>query len=213
MKKLLGRVVAGASLAVVVAGVPVAVHAATLNLKQQINAASSPGTYISNDCTHAATDNGTGYTYAMSPKNTANVKQTSTGRIGGDGTSNCIVVDNAGSSAVSWTLAYAPSGAGEWTDGAKKYPAKGANDDAGQLTVNAAGGQLVKLSGNDTGVSKGTSATFSPTVQSATLMSWTGTAGQFFKGKLHSVPVSQTIPASTPTGSYTLNGTTTLTSA
>ena len=35
MKKLLGRVVAGASLAVVVAGVPVAVHAATLNLKQQ----------------------------------------------------------------------------------------------------------------------------------------------------------------------------------
>ena len=150
MKKLLGRVVAGASLAVVVAGVPVAVHAATLNLKQQINAASSPGTYISTDCTHAATDNGTGYTYTMSPKNASNVTQTSNGTIGGNGTSNCIIVDNAGSAAVNWTLTYAPSGNGEWTDGAKKYPAKGANADAGQLTVNAAGGTLVKLSGNDT---------------------------------------------------------------
>lgn len=145
--------------------------------------------------------------------------QTSTATLGDS--SNKINVTNLASSINTWNLAIAATGGvnATWTSGGNSYkyddpagsPAGCTN---GQLTVNPTVGTLTDdcsstCTANDATVSKGSSTALTTSTSSATLMS--DSAGTSWEGFLTGVGLSQTIPALTPSGSYSLPMTITLT--
>ncbi|HEY1085429.1 MAG TPA: hypothetical protein VGE34_01745 [Candidatus Saccharimonadales bacterium] len=138
----------------------------------------------------------------------SNAMQTSTGTFGTSG--ERIYVDNPGAITGSngWTLSLAAtSGASaKWTSGGNQYSFNGAAPANGQLTVNATPGTLTAEVGTTTGITKGTSSTFSGgTNTPINLLTAASTADDINRVYLTGVSLSQTIPASTPAGTYTLD--------
>lgn len=133
-------------------------------------------------------------------------QQTVTGALGTN--TQRITVDNPGASNTGFTLALAAtSGASAtWTDGSKTYPFNAGSAALGQLTVNATPGTLTPVVGTATGISKGGSTTFSGGLNSpVSLLNAGATSDDVWNGYLTGVSLSQTIPAATPAGSYTIS--------
>lgn len=147
--------------------------------------------------------------FAMTQTTASTSTETSTGTFGEAG--QRIAVSNPGVSGDgAWTLAL--SATGSWTDGSDTYPYNGATAADGQLTVNPSGASITETfgSGGATGVSVGTSDTFDTGTSSITLMTADNTADEVWEGYLTGVGLSQTVPAGTPAGNYTLTVTQTL---
>lgn len=137
--------------------------------------------------------------------------QTSVGTFGTN--SERIYVDNPGGADNGWTLALAAtSGPGtDWTSGGNTYAFDAATAANGQLTVNPAVGSITATLGTTTGISLGSSATFNNgVVDSVGLMTAAAGADDINRVYLTGVSMSQTIPAGTPAGTYTLDFTQTV---
>lgn len=143
----------------------------------------------------------------------SNATQTSTGTLGTS--TQRIYVDNPGAvtGANGWTVTFAATGgsAAEWTSGGNTYAFNGSTADDGQLTVNPSTGVITAEVGGITGISLGSSGTFSGgTNTPVTLLNAASSADDINRVYLTGVSVSQTIPASTSAGTYTLDFTQTL---
>jgi hypothetical protein len=124
-----------------------------------------------------------------------------------------ITVDNPGGASGGWTLALNATtpGTGTWTSGANNYPYNGTAA-AGRLTVNPAAGAIVSTIGASTGISLGASTSFTGTTP-VTLVTATEASDDIWNGYFTGIGLTQTIPASTPAGSYTLDMTQTVTAS
>lgn len=133
-------------------------------------------------------------------------QQTVTGTFGSN--TQRITVDNPGASDTGFTLTIAATGGASatWTDAAKTYPFNAATAAQGQLTINAAVGTLTPVVGTATGITKGTSATFSGGANTPiSLLNAGATSDNVWNGYLTGVSLSQTIPAATPVGNYAIS--------
>jgi hypothetical protein len=138
--------------------------------------------------------------------------QTVTGTFGSN--TQRITVDNPGASNTGFTLTLAATTGptATWTNGTNTYPFNAGTSAAGQLTVNATPGTLTPVVGAATGITKGTTATFSGgTNTPVSLLNAGATSDDVWNGYLTGVTLSQTIPAATPAGSYTIGLTQTVT--
>lgn len=130
--------------------------------------------------------------------------QQSTGTLGTS--SQKLRVTNTRTATKTWTLTIsATSGASaKWDSGSYQYD----YDDtaaSGRLTVDASGGTITPQGGcNNTGLSKGTSASFSGG-NSITLLSADGTAGTGCYWDLTGVALTQDIPAGQADGAYSIS--------
>lgn len=138
-----------------------------------------------------------------------------------------IYVMNPGGANNGWTLTLgATSGAtATWTSGGNSFDfndagtsgcSDGADVDtkAGQLTVDPSVGTLVTdcASCAATNITKGSSTPYvQGTADSVTLLNAAATSDDVFRGYLTGATLSQTIPAETPAGTYTVNMTLTAT--
>lgn len=203
-------VLAGLSLLVIPA---VASASNTPNLTQTINAGTlTTNIYQSDDATPVSSP-----AVAFTAKNLAFTCQTSTGTLGD--TNNKVNVTNLAAGINTWTLSIAATSGftGTWSDGTHTYKfndATGTGCTNGQLTVDPSAATLTddcSSACNDTNVTKGSSTAFNhgTSTDSVTLMSdSTGTA---WEGYLTGINLSQKIPASQPSGSYSLGMTITVT--
>jgi hypothetical protein len=153
--------------------------------------------------------------------------ETTTGTLGVD--SQRIYVDNPDAADNGWSVAIAAtSGAtARWANGGSSAfidfndpSGSGCSDggdtdnSGGQLSIDADAGTLTTDCGTctNTGVSKGTAASFSEGVtDSVTLLSAAAGSDDIWRGYLTGVGLSQTIPAETPADSFTINLTLTTT--
>ncbi len=146
-------------------------------------------------------------------KTVSNAVQTSAGTFGTS--SQRIYVDNPGAVTGSngWTVTLAATGGSSatWTSGANTYPFNGTTSANGQLTVNPSVGTITAEVGGTTGITLGSSATFSGGSNTpVTLLNAASSADDINRVYLTGVGLSQTIPASTPAGTYSLDFTQTL---
>ena len=200
-KLLIGGVVA---LAAVIALVPAAkIYAeetADSRLTQEIL-----GGVLSTDIRDADGEIVDSPSFAMSDVSVSGQQQTSTGVFGDD--DNRIYSDNPGAADDGWTLAW---GATTPVDGWKRednsYRYNG-TPVQGQLTIDPS---AATLNGSAAGVTLGQQASFTGTTP-LTLVTSDATSDTVWTGYLTGVGLSQTIPAGTPAGSYTLDMTQTIT--
>ncbi len=159
-------------------------------------------------------------TVAFSAVNYSFQCQTATGTLGD--TNDLINVTNLASGINTWNLAIGATNGSTatWTNGTNTYAFNNvagspAGCTSGDMTVNPSVGTITNdcnsaCTANASTVSKGTSAPFNGTTTTAvTLMS--DSAGTAWEGYLTGVSLSQTIPPLTPSGSYSLPMTLTLT--
>lgn len=205
------RIVSGLVAVAIFTAMAPAVHAATTatsNLTQTI----APGV-LNTDVRDGSNAVVASPSFAMSAGTVStSSQQTVTGTFGS--ATQRISVDNPGASNTGFTLAIAATGGttATWTDGAKTYPFNAATAAAGQLTINATPGTITALVGTTTGITKGTSGTFtSGSNTPIQLLNAGSTSDDVWNGYLTGVSVSQTIPAATPAGSYTFGLTQTVT--
>lgn len=149
----------------------------------------------------------------FSAANVSNEVQTSTGTLGTG--SERIYVDNPGAvtGANGWTVTLAATGGSSaaWTSGGNTYPFNGTTSADGQLTVNPAAGSITAVVGTSTGISLGSSSSFSGgTNTPITLINASSTADDVNRIYVQGIGLSQTIPAGAPAGVYTLDFTQTL---
>lgn len=197
--------------------VPALVYASlTPTFNQTINAGTlSANIYQSGDTTPV-----TAPTVAFSAVNYSFQCQTSTGTLGDS--NDLLNVTNLASGINTWNIALAATNgsAATWTSGSNTYSYNNsagtpAGCTSGQMTVNPATGVVTldcnsQCTANNSTVSLGSSVALSSTgTDSATLLS--DSAGTAWEGYVTGISISQTIPALTPSGSYTLPMTITLT--
>lgn len=189
-------------------GAPAA-YAATDTATSELSQEVIPGT-LSTDILDGSGDPVASPSFAMTQTTASTSVETTTGTFG-SGTQRISVSNPGVSSDGAWSLAL--SATGSWADGGETYPYNGATAADGQLTVNPAVGAITETfgSGGATGVSLGTSDTFDTGTSSITLMTADNTADLVWEGYLTGVGLSQTVPAGTPSGNYTLTVTQTLT--
>jgi len=206
MKYFLYRVVAVAVVGAAVAPVAYAATTANSQLTQQINAG-----VLSTDVRDGSNNIVASPSFAMSAVPVSTSVQTSTGTFGTS--TQRISVDNPGGANNGWTLALNATtpGTGTWTNGGNSYAYNGTAA-TGQLTVDPSVSTITPVTGGATGVSKGASAGFTGTTP-ITLMSASSSAAQIWNGYLTGVGLSQSIPASTPAGSYSISLTQTVTAS
>ena len=197
-------VVAGAALSV-----PTLVNAATTansKLTQTITAG-----VLSTDIRDAAGAVVSAPVFPMASRAVSTSQQTTTGTFGDS--AQRVTVDNPGGANNGWTLAWNATtpGTGTWTGGAGTYAYNGTVA-TGQLTVNPAAGTITPVTGGATGVTLGTSASFTGTTP-ITLVTAAAASADIWNGYLTGIGLSQTIPASQPAGSYTLDMTQTVTAS
>jgi hypothetical protein len=170
---------------------------ATSTLTQQITAGN-----LSTSILDANGDEVASPSFAMSAATVSNEQQSVNGTFGTN--SQRITVDNP-QAAETWTLSLnvAEPGTSEWTSGSDSYAY---NDSApnGRLTVDPSTGTITVLIGDSTGISLGSSASFSGT-SPITLMSADNTSSPVWNGYVTGITLTQTIPAGQPAGSYTLD--------
>jgi hypothetical protein len=205
---------------------PAAFAANTPTLNQTINAG-----VLSADILDEGGNSVGSPSFTMTAKNLAFTCQSggsaSTGILGGIG-SRIYVINPSGANN-GWTLTMgATSGAtAVWTSGGNTFDfndagtggctdAAAADTDtkAGQLTVDPSVGTLATACTACTtaNVTKGTSTAYlEGTTDSVTLLNASAASDDVWRGNLIGTSLSQTIPAETPSGSYTLNMTLTAT--
>jgi hypothetical protein len=206
--------------------VPTTFAANTPTLNQTINAG-----VLSTDILDASQAPVASPSFSMSAKNTAFTCQSggsaSTGSLGAN--AQRLYVINPGAATNGWTLTMAAtSGAtAVWTSGGNTFDfndagGSGCTDSAdtdtkgGQLTVDPSVGTITAdcASCTTTNVTKGSSTGFvEGTTNSITLMTASASAESVWRGYLTGASLSQTIPAETPGGTYTLNMTLTATAS
>jgi hypothetical protein len=207
-KKVTTGVVAIVGIAAL-AAVPFIAYAAptaTSRLTQQITAGA-----LSTDIRDGSGNVLANPAFTMSAATVSNEQQTVTGTFGSE--TQRITVDNPGGASGGWTLALNATtpGTGTWTSGANNYPYNGTAA-AGRLTVNPAAGAIVSTIGASTGISLGASTSFTGTTP-VTLVTATEASDDIWNGYFTGIGLTQTIPASTPAGSYTLDMTQTVTAS
>ncbi len=194
------------ALAVVVIASPSAYAAltATSVLSQTINTGTA-----STDIRDAGGSVLSNPTISMNAATLSTSQQTVTGTFGS--ASQRITVDNPGGANNGWTLSLNATtpGTGTWTSGGNTYAYNGATAALGQLTVNPSVGTITPVVGGATGVTLGTSSTFSASTP-ITLVSAAAGSADIWNGYATGIGLSQTIPANSPAGTYTLNMTQTL---
>lgn len=189
---------------VVVVGGASSVYAAltdSTNFSQQINAGTL-STFIG-DTTGAEV---TSPNVVFPAKIVSNTVQTSIGTYGTN--TERIYVDNPGGANNGWTLTLAATGGptAKWTSGANTYAFNGTTSALGQLTINPTPGTLTAEVGTLTGITKGSSGTFSGGLNTPiTILTAASTADDINRVYLTGVSASQTIPGSTPAGSYVID--------
>lgn len=191
--------------------VPGAVFAATTadsQLTQQINAG-----VLSTSIRDASGVVVGSPSFAMSAVSVSTSLQTSTGTFGSN--TQRITADNPGASNSGFTLTLAATNgiSSTWEDGVKTYPYNAATAASGQLTINPTAGTLTPTSpATSTGITLGSSATYvSGSVDVITLLNAAAGSDDIWNGYVTGVGVSQTIPAFTAAGNYTLDMTQTIT--
>lgn len=211
-KKLFVTLSAVLSITALVAATPSAYAALTdsTNLTQSI----TPGTLatlIGDTSGNEVATPSVGFT----AKSVSSGTQTSTGTFGTN--SERIYVDNPDGADNGWTLALASTGGytSKWTSGADNYPFNSSTSSAGQLTINPSVASVTADVGTTTGVSKGSSGTYNHAggTDSITLMTASAASDDINKVYLTGVSMSQTIPAGTPSGSYAIDFTQTVTAS
>jgi hypothetical protein len=210
----------------VVTFVPTTFAANTPTLNQTINAG-----VLSTDILDASQASVASPSFSMSAKNTSFSCQSggsaSTGTLGEN--AQRLYVINPGATASGWTLTMAAtSGAtATWVSGGNTFDfndaggsgcTDGADTDTkgGQLTVNPTAGTITTdcSSCTTTNITKGSSTGFvEGTTNSVTLMSASASAESVWRGYLTGASLSQTVPAETPSGTYSLNMTLTATAS
>lgn len=194
--------------------VPAAASASsTPNLTQTINAGTlTTNIYQSDDSTPVSSPS-----VAFSAKNLGFSCQTSTGTLGD--TNDKVNVTNLASGIATWTLSIAATSGftTTWSDGSHTYKfndATGSGCTNGQLTIDPSVATLTddcSSACSDGTVTKGSSTAFNHggAVDSITLLS--NSAGTAWEGYLTGISLSQKIPATQASGSYSLGMTITVT--
>ena len=156
-------------------------------------------------------------TVAFSPVNYSFSCQTSTGTLGD--ANDLINVTDLASGITTWNIALAATGgtSATWTNGTNTYAYNniaGSGCTSGDLTVNPAAGTITNdcnsaCTANAATVTLGASAVYNgTTVTSVTLLS--DSAGTAWEGYAEGISLSQAVPSLTPSGSYSLPMTITL---
>lgn len=206
--KIKNITLAAAAVAVVAAVAPVAYAATTADstLTQSI----TQGT-ISTSIRDASGVVVSAPSFGMSSATVSTAAQTTTGTFGSN--TQRITVDNPNGStnggAWSLTLNATNPTTDKWTSGSDQYLYNGTAV-TGQLTVNPAAGTLTAVTGGSANISLGSQSSFSST-SPVTLATATTAAAPIWNGYITGIGLSQSIPANTPVGSYTLNMTQTVT--
>ena len=204
--KLLGLALA---VAVVGAGAPLAHAALTANstLSQSITA----GT-LSTDIRDASNNLVSAPTFNMTGVNVSTSQQTATGTFGTS--AQRISIDNPGAvttQSITLTLAATGGASATWTSGSNTYAFNGASAANGQLTVDPAPSTWTARTGTTTGITKGSAATFSGGLNTpVTIATLPGSLEDIWNGYVTGIGLSQTIPANTPVGTYTISMTQTV---
>ncbi|MDN5819590.1 MAG: hypothetical protein L0H38_02450 [bacterium] len=200
------------AMALLVAAVAVTVPAA-------VNAASTADSELTQEITNGAlsTDvrNVSGQIVA-SPSFAMDTATVSTSQQSVDGVfgtnTQRISVDNPGAADSGWTLALNATtpGTGVWSDGSNDYAYNDASPANGQLTVDPSAGTVTALQGTSTGVSLAASpATFTGS-GAITIATATAGSADIWNGYFTGIDLAQTIPASQPSGNYSLDVTQTV---
>jgi hypothetical protein len=206
------KILSGSTLSVAaVVGISAAVYAAasdSTNFTQQIGAG-----VISSFIGDASGAEVTSPSVAFSNVSVSNAVQTSTGTLGTN--SERVYVDNPSGANSGWTVTLAATGgpSAKWTAGGNQYSYNGASSANGQLTVDPSVGTITMEVGTNTGITKGSSATYNSGTSSITLLTASAGSDDINRLYLTGVGLSQTIPASTPPGSYQLDFTETVTAS
>lgn len=203
---IIGVAIGVAAIVMAPAAYAVTTSSANSQLTQQIN-----NGVLSTDVRNASNAIVPSPSFAMSAVSVSTSQQTATGTLGSN--SQRISVDNPGGATNGWTLALNATtpGTGTWTAGANTYAYNGSAA-TGQLTVDPSMATLTVNTGTNTGITKGTSSAFTGST-AITLMTAGSTASQIWNGYLTGIGMSQAIPASQPSGAYTINLTQTATSS
>ena len=192
----------------VFASAPYAHAALTANstLTQSINA----GT-LSTDIRDASNVIVAAPSFDMGATNISTAMQTTTGTFGTN--TQRISVDNPGGAdgGFTITLAATTGPTATWSSGANNYPFNGAAAANGQLTIDPSAGTWVARTGTIDTITKGTSATFSGGLNTPISLATASAALEdIWNGYVTGIGLSQTIPASTPAGIYTISMTQTV---
>lgn len=149
--------------------------------------------------------------FAMSSVQASTGQQTSTGTFGSS--DQRITVDNPGGANNGWNLSWQATtpGTATWTSGSNTYAYNGAPA-TGQLTVNPSAGTITAVTGGTSGVSLSSSAAFSGTSPLSLIVASAASA-DIWNGYVTGIGLSQTIPAGTPVGNYTISMTQTVNTA
>lgn len=148
--------------------------------------------------------------FSMASRNVSTAQQSTTGTFG-SGTQR-ISVDNPGgaNNGFSLTLNATVPGTGVWDDGASHTYAYNGTAATGQLTVDPSVSTWTALVGTTTSITKGTSSTFSGS-GAITLATTSNALEDIWNGYVTGIGLTQTIPANTPAGTYTISMTQTVT--
>lgn len=191
--------VIAALLVVASIGTPVAYAALTANstLTQSITAG-----VLSTDIRNASDVVVGSPSFAMAARTVSTSQQSTTGTLGE--TAQRLTVDNPGGANSGWTLTLNATtpGTTTWTNGTNTY-AYNSTAAAGQLTVNPGAGTITALAGTTSNISKGATTTFSGTT-AITLLDAAAASDDILKVHVTGIGLTQTIPANTPAGSYSI---------
>jgi len=146
--------------------------------------------------------------FSMAALNVATSQQSTTGTFG-SGTQR-ISIDNPGgaNNGFSLTLNATTPGTGVWTSGGNTYAYNGTAA-AGRLTVDPSVSTWTALVGTTTSITKGTSTAFTASAP-ITLATTSAALEDIWNGYVTGVGLTQTIPANTPAGTYTISVTQTV---
>lgn len=151
---------------------------------------------------------------SFTSKAVSSLVQTSTGTLGTSG--QRIYIDNPGGANNGWTVTLAATSgpSAKWTSGGNQYAYNAALPTGGQLSVNPSVGSLVNEVGALSGLTIGTLGTFvSGVTDSITIVTAGSGSDDISRVYVTGITLSQTIPASTPAGTYTLDFTATATAS
>lgn len=146
--------------------------------------------------------------FSMAARNVSTSQQSTTGTFGSS--TQRISVDNPGgaNNGFSITLNATTPGSGTWTSGGNTYAYNGTAA-TGQLTVDPQVSVWTANVGTTTSITKGTSATFNGST-AITLATTSAALEDIWNGYVTGVGLTQTIPANTPAGTYTISMTQTV---
>ncbi len=148
--------------------------------------------------------------FSMAAMNVSTAQQSTTGTFGT--ATQRISVDNPGGANNGFSLALNATvpGTGVWDDGASHTYLYNGTAGTGQLTVDPSVSTWTALVGTTTSITKGTSSTFTGSTP-ISLATTSAALEDIWNGYVTGVGLTQTIPANTPAGTYTISMTQTVT--